>query len=47
MASGPKAYVRGTCDTKGDAPVYVRQLIAAAGVPRRRSISGPERWPPC
>ncbi len=31
MAS--KAYVCGTCDTKGDELVYVRDLIAAAGVP--------------
>ncbi len=33
MADGPKAYVCGTCDTKGDELVYVRDLIAAAGVP--------------
>jgi uncharacterized protein (UPF0261 family) len=31
MAS--KAYVCGTCDTKGDELVYVRDLIAAAGLP--------------
>ncbi len=28
-----KAYVVGTCDTKGDELAYVRDLIAAAGVP--------------
>jgi uncharacterized protein (UPF0261 family) len=28
-----KAYVVGTCDTKGDELVYVRDLIAAVGVP--------------
>ncbi|HEX3210612.1 MAG TPA: Tm-1-like ATP-binding domain-containing protein, partial [Geminicoccaceae bacterium] len=33
IAGGPKAYVCGTCDTKGDELVYVRDLIRAAGVP--------------
>ena len=28
-----KAYVAGTCDTKGAELAYVRDLIAAAGVP--------------
>src|SRR5262245_29721991 len=30
---GPKAYVCGTCDTKGDELIYVRDLIRAAGIP--------------
>jgi uncharacterized protein (UPF0261 family) len=32
-AGGAKAYVCGTCDTKGDELAYVRDLIGAAGVP--------------
>src|SRR4051794_37199945 len=32
-ADGAKAYVCGTCDTKGDELAYVRDLIRAAGVP--------------
>ena len=40
-----KAYVVGTCDTKGAELAYVRDLIAAAGVPTVLvDLGTQERW---
>ena len=40
-----KAYVVGTCDTKGAELAYVRDLIAAAGIPTVLvDVGTQERW---